>query len=291
MTTATLIKVEAAARVPWDRFLNEQGSTLPDDVRVGHLAVLKRHVNDFRSRDWKEIRRELKSHYGIELPDGLEPHWVAPTKAVMWHRPVTQKVRGEADENNDGRTVMVLEDEVADWQPSHVVTIGNAGNLAYQLRKGLRLRPPPSEGDESVELLEVASSPGSTGEPPIDPNPYVCNRHPGRGAAKFPVWKAYQRHCQDMNESLEMEPPQEVIQALRQYPYYCPSCFVAFTSSKAARMHVSDERQTPKQVAGQHINFEQMMMRAIQDTHPAQPASSVEPTQPKKRRTKSKRSK
>ena len=271
MTTATPLKVAAGKRVPWDFFLDQEGSTLSDDVRTGHLAVLKRHVDAFRSRDWKVIRHELKHHYGVELPDGLEPHWVAPGKARMWHQPVTQHVRGELDGNN-GRNVMVLEDAVADWQPSHVVSIGNASNLAYQLRKGLRLRPPPVEGAESVEMLDAATPPDSAGEPSIDPNPYVCNRHVGTGVAKFPTWRAYLRHCQEEQERPAIEPPAEVVRALQTYPYYCPMCYIGFTTEKAASMHVDVARSTPMQVPSGHISLSQMMRR-VPDGAQAAPAT------------------
>jgi hypothetical protein len=242
MTTATPLKVAAGKRVPWDFFLNQEGSTLSEDVRVGHLAVLRRHIDAFRSGDWKVILREMKHHLGAELPPEFEPHWIAPGKAIMWHRPMTA--------GNDD----------AEWQPSHVVSIGNATNILHQLRKGLRLRPPPEEGEACVEVYDAAHPSDSTGEPPVS-YPYACNRHFGRQAAQFVNWRAYRLHCKEMRESLEMEPPQDVLDAVRERPYYCPDCYEGFGSSRAAKIHVNGALRTPRIVAGQHIGYDGIMVR------------------------------
>ena len=73
---------DRTSRLPWDNFVSDEIDSNT------HL-----HIDRFRESEWPNILRELaKEPYNIVLPEGLEPHWVAPGKAVYWSELIVREV-------------------------------------------------------------------------------------------------------------------------------------------------------------------------------------------------------
>ena len=225
MTTATKDRIIVD---PWDYFLDE------DSPAQGHVEM-------FREMEWHHIRRTLKQELDYELGVGQEPHWVERGRAVLYHE---VKVSDYGRETNYG------------WQPTNPLPIGNAVQLHNYLKKGFRLRPSvdPLVDVETFETAEFAE-----GDVYADA-PYVV---PGRKAdRKFISWDAYRNYCQNRGIAPTYEPPQEIIDKMGQYDYYClvhdPGC----TSKRAVQNHRAYYVAPPPRGRGQnHATLEQMEVK------------------------------
>ena len=225
MTTATKDRIIVD---PWDYFLDE------DSPAQGHVEM-------FREMEWHHIRRTLKQELDYELGVGQEPHWVERGRAVLYHE---VKVSDYGRETNYG------------WQPPNPLPIGNAVQLHNYLKKGFRLRPSvdPLVDVETFETAEFAE-----GDVYADA-PYVV---PGRKAdRKFISWDAYRNYCQNRGIAPTYEPPQEIIDKMGQYDYYCLVHDHGFTSKRAVQNHRAYYVAPPPRGRGQnHATLEQMEVK------------------------------
>lgn len=223
----------------WDHFL-EEGSRL--------------RVQGFRRAEWPNIRHDLGRVYKIVLPDGLEPCWVEPGKAMLWQeqiirRPVQVGVHTLPDGTE--RPIRELQDfGQGDWQPV-LRPANNASLIAHDLQKGLRLRP--------VDQLVVEEGTLILAEEPAEPvtNLYNCFRH-GSDRKSFPTWKGYLRHCQFYVEAPEEEPPPEVSAIAKGFEYYCHIHQTGFNSESGAQRHITVELRRPSNKKAFHVSREQM---------------------------------
>ena len=95
---------DRTSRLPWDNFVSDEIDSNT------HL-----HIDRFRESEWPNIVRELaKEPYNIVLPEGLEPHWVAPGKAVYWSELIVREV---VEKEEYGISKRVLEDVSHGWFP------------------------------------------------------------------------------------------------------------------------------------------------------------------------------
>lgn len=240
---------DKTSRLPWDNFVDDEVN--PDAYN---------HIDRFRESEWPNIVRELaKEPYKIELPVGLEPHWVAPGKAVYWNELI---VREKVEKTNYGATYWGLEDVSHGWFPSsekHGLPANNASTIAHYLNKGFRLRPP--EAGVSVETLQSAFTAEALElidqepEEEIEVQTYTCRRH-GNKSRTFKSWKGYIAHCTQYKENLESEPPEEVQKLALEYPYFCFIHNRGFSSYKSAWRHQRTE--LGKVGKAQHPTTEQM---------------------------------
>ena len=242
-------------QLPWNYFLQKNDSS---DTAIAM-------IDGWRRTEWKSIQRLLFQEYRWELPDGLEPHWVRPGKAVYWHDQLV-RVRRFVD-NKSGNviphTVANLEKGhwEADWNPVGGVPTGplpanNASQLAHYLNKGFRLRP-PKKGvaaemqRESADLPEVVSESLSTAV-------YFCRRHE-KGVLGFSTWDAYLKHCAHNQEAVTEAPPQEVLSRINRFKWYCPLHDIGFNHPNHAQRHYKTERRKP---GGQyHPTVEDMLVK------------------------------
>ena len=239
---------DKTSRLPWDSFVD--GEANPDAYN---------HIDRFRESEWPNIVRELaKEPYKIELPEGLEPHWVAPGKAVYWSELI---VREKVEKTNYGATYWGLEDVSHGWFPAseeHGLPANNASAIAHYLNKGFRLRPP--EAGVSVETLQSTFT--AEALELIDQEPeeeeiieYVCRRQNNR-ARRFKSWKAYVAHCAQYREEIEADVPEEITVKMQEFPYFCLLHNKGFTNNKAAWRHMKSELRRPGKAA--HPSVEQM---------------------------------
>ena len=95
---------DRTSRLPWDNFVSDEIDSNT------HL-----HIDRFRESEWPNIVRELaKEPYNIVLPEGLEPHWVAPGKAVYWSELIVREV---VEKEEYGISKRVIEDVSHGWFP------------------------------------------------------------------------------------------------------------------------------------------------------------------------------
>ena len=208
----------------WDSFL-EDGQ--PRD-----------HIEAFREVQWPNIRRELaQPPYEGSLPDGLEPHWVAPGTAIYWHRLIVLERMPRKD--SDGN---ILEDKYGNvlferapvdhgWQPTGRLPADNGGQIAHYLGKDFLLRPPDGV---DVEVPEVAPPVEVVKEPQRE---YVCNRH-GADRFSFTTWRGYARHCDHSFELAEEEPPASVLEERVRHQWFCTLHNTSFKTKRTAEQHV-----------------------------------------------------
>jgi len=225
MTTATKDKITVD---PWDYFLDED-------------SPAQEHVEKFREMEWHQIRRTLKEELGYELGVGQEPHWVERARAVLYHE---VKITDYGKETNYG------------WQPTNPLPIGNAVQLFNYLKKGFRLR---ASVDPLVDVETFETAEFAEGDPYADA-PYIV---PGRKAdRKFVNWDAYRNYCQNRGLALTYEPPQEVIDRMGEYDYFCLVHDHGFKSKRAVQNHRAYYVAPPPRGRGQnHATLEQMEVK------------------------------
>jgi hypothetical protein len=236
MTTAV---AERTVFLPWHHFLDQIGDS--GDLRI--------RIDGFRKSEWDSIRNDLKKQViGVgdqtlrwEFSDSLEPHWVDPGKAVYWQQQITRKPEMRKDEHGNPymEAVMVL----GEWKPTGPLPANNWSQIAHYLGKGFRLRP-PVEGISAEALIE-ASIPAEAlqGEPETeDLYLYSCNRHKqGMERRRFRTWKSYVQHCSHYSESVEEKLPEEVVERMKLFPYYCAIHDKGFKNEVGASRHMRVE--------------------------------------------------
>ena len=224
MTTATEIPVK------WDHFLEERH---------------RPQVEGFRRATWPTIKRELSK---VGYTSGLEPCWVAPGRAIFWHRTISRIVVTKL--TDDGREYREHEDLDRGFGPTGDLPANNHSVIAKYLKKGFLLRPP---GQEDVE--EEAAVPES--EPAQTKTEYICYRH-GEGRMAFTTWKAYILHLVHYKEAGEYDLPEDVMERAKTFKFYCPVHDRGFNQASHAGRHRKAELKKPGR--GYHPSMEDMDM-------------------------------
>jgi len=209
-----------------------------DDEKLEAAFARERlSIEHWKVTEWAYIVKELKE-FSFVIAEDIEPHWVSPARAVLWQRQTTRK----REVSEKGKVKFV--DETTGWSPTKGQPIGNASQLAYYLRKGLRLRP-PQDGVEDVRHLQdiEATSPAEPLEVK-EPAKYLDDRLP-TGTIGFDTWKGYLRHCERHKLTPEHEPPDEIKRTMLNYEYFDVLRNKGFVNRKSAWMHAKDiQRKT-----------------------------------------------
>ena len=239
---------DRTSRLPWDNFVPDEA-----DSNV-HL-----HIDRFRESEWPNIVRELaKEPYNIVLPEGLEPHWVAPGKAVYWSELIVREV---VEKEEYGISKRVIEDVSHGWFPvgeEHGLPANNASTIAHYLNKGFRLRPPEAGvSDETLQSTFTAEALELIDQEPEEEETveYVCRRHNNR-TRRFKSWKTYVAHCAQYREGIEADIPEEVTVKMQEFSYFCLLHNKGFTNNKSAWRHMKSELRRQGKAA--HPSVEQM---------------------------------
>ena len=146
---------DRTSRLPWDNFVPDEA-----DSNV-HL-----HIDRFRESEWPNIVRELaKEPYNIVLPEGLEPHWVAPGKAVYWSERIVREV---VEKEEYGISKRVLEDVSHGWFPAseeHGLPANNASTKSLKRKRkqkhmfagGMAIKAVPSKAGRVMSTTVLIS--------------------------------------------------------------------------------------------------------------------------------------
>jgi hypothetical protein len=209
----------------WDYYLDDD-------------SPAREHVEMFREVEWVYMQKELRHDLDYELGVGQEPHWVEPGRAILYHN---VSVSEYGRETNYG------------WTATNPLPIGNAIQLRNYLQKGFRLRA-SVEPQVNVESSETAEY---TEGDLYENAPYVV---PGKKAPrKFITWDAYRSYCDTRGISLRYDPPQEIVDKMKQYQLYCLVHDHGFNSKRAAANHRAYYVAPPPRGRGQkHATLEQM---------------------------------
>ena len=232
MTTkaSELIQVD-----PWDYFLDED-------------SPAQEHVEMFREVYWPYIRREMRNELGYELGEGQEPHWVEAGRAVLYHQ-TTVSDYGRVKDYGFG--------------PTNPLPVGNAVQLHNYLKKGFRLRS-NVEPLADVESSETADS--AEGDAWAWANaPYVVST--ARNDRKFISWDAYRMYCQNRGVPLSYEPPQEVLDRMKDWIYFCLVHDHGFKAKRDAQQHRAYYIADPPRGRGQrHATLDEMEVKTPEQT-------------------------
>lgn len=209
----------------WDYYLDDD-------------SPAREHVEMFREVEWVYMQKELRHDLDYELGVGQEPHWVEPGRAILYHN---VSVSEYGRETNYG------------WTATNPLPIGNAIQLRNYLQKGFRLRA-SVEPQVNVESSETAEY---TEGDLYENAPYVV---PGKKAPrKFITWDAYRSYCDTRGISLRYDPPQEIVDKMKEYEFYCLVHDHGFNSKRAAKNHRAYYVAPPPRGRGQkHATLEQM---------------------------------
>ena len=209
----------------WDYYLDDD-------------SPAREHVEMFREVEWVYMQKELRHDLDYELGVGQEPHWVEPGRAILYHN---VSVSEYGRETNYG------------WTATNPLPIGNAIQLRNYLQKGFRLRA-SVEPQVNVESSETAEY---TEGDLYENAPYVV---PGKKAPrKFITWDAYRSYCDTRGISLRYDPPQEILDKMKEYEFYCLVHDHGFNSKRAAANHRAYYVAPPPRGRGQkHATLEQM---------------------------------
>ena len=213
---------------PWDYFLDED-------------SPAQEHVEMFREVYWPHMRRELRTELGYEVGEGQEPHWVEAGRAVLYHR-TTVNDYGKVQDYGFG--------------PTNPLPVGNAVQLHNYLKKGFRLRA-NVEPLVDVESFETADS---TEGDDWENAPYVVSA--ARAPRKFISWDAYRMYCQNRGVPLAYDPPQEVLDKMKDFMYYCLVHDHGFKAKRDAQQHRAYYIADPPGGRGQrHTTLEEMEVK------------------------------
>ena len=243
MTTTAAPLEEREVTLPWDCFIKDElvgrNPYLDDDNAKLESAFARERlsIEHWKATEWAYIVKELKD-FSFVISEDIEPHWVSPARAVLWQRQTTRK----REVSEKGKVKFV--DETTGWSPTKGQPIGNASQLAYYFRKGLRLRPPQNGVEDVRHLQDIeATSPAEPLEVK-EPAKYLDNRLP-TGTIGFDTWKGYLRHCERHKLTPEHEPPDEIKRTMLNYEYFDVLRNKGFVNRKSAYLHAKDiQRKT-----------------------------------------------
>ena len=242
-TTAAPLEERSEVTLPWDCFIKSElvgrNPYLDDDDAKLESAFARERssIEHWKATGWAYIVKELKE-FSFVISEDIEPHWVSPARAVLWQRQTTRK----REVSEKGKVKFVY--ETTGGSPTKGQPIGNASQLAYYFRKGLRLRP-PRDGVEDVRHLQdiEATSPSEPLEVK-EPAKYLDDRLP-TGTIGFDTWKGYLRHCERHKLTPEHEPPDEIKRTMLNYEYFDVLRNKGFVNRKSAYLHAKDiQRKT-----------------------------------------------
>ena len=232
-------------RLTWDAFLDDE-----DDGAYSQ-------IEGFRETEWHNIRRQLRNDFSWDIPDGLEPHWTAPGRAIFWQQQIIRERVMRVDDR--GRNRPVVEDVERGWAPTTSgLPAGSASQIAHWLDKGLRMRPPVDGVDAEALMAAVPSDRIEVEPEPIPEDVFFCYKH-GMKQRGFKTWKLYAAHCAAYREIPELEPPDDVKEAMKAFKFYCLLHNVGFNNNALARRHVRNELRKPGKPV--HQTLEQMMVQ------------------------------
>ena len=260
--------------LPWDYFLqNEVEAELSSGAVGKEVYVQNRnlHIQGFRQTEWKAIVRELKLVYNWIIPDDLEPHWVAPGKAILWQEQITSKVQSATDADGKSRRAVVESNE--GWTPTSRLSANNASAIAQYLSKGLRFRPP--EQGKGVEVYYQENSASLEGSVNAlkefveqqDRITYVCDKHPDKGTVSFTTWKTYLRHCRASGELPDLPIPEEVQKRAKKFKWYCTQHNQGFNNERLAYQHMRVELRKPGRALHATVKQMEVKKRDTDDSH------------------------
>jgi len=248
-------------RLPWDYFLEaeiDKHTYSNSERRAAAIRHVRMHIEAFRDSHWHQIVHELANKPVIDIetgeptvwniPDDLEPHWVASGRAVYWQQDSIRRPERIRQEN--GSVKVVVHWDEGTWHPTSGLPANNASQVANFLGKGLRLRPP---GDGVTQ--GAYQEPALLSEGTEEPSPYFCNNHP-KGSVEFPNWKAYLSHCRHFMELPTATPPQGVLNLAKKYDYYCYIHYRGFYKKRHATQHIRDEMT--RRMKAPHPSLEEM---------------------------------
>ena len=227
----------------WDTFLERSLQKAyegrPEGFREQVAQEFRNGIDMFRHNEWKNIVRELAQRYLLEIPEGLEPHWIGPGIAVYWQKQVL-RVRVK-DNDPDGREIWRIEEKTTGWTPTEQgLPANNASQISHYLEKGLRLRP-PGKGLEPHVLQEFV--PYVKAPEVLPEHIYFCSRHADKTNMGFRTWKQYLKHCDHFMEELGFEPPADVKERMQGFKYFCVPHNVGFQSYRLAHRHYQTEQR------------------------------------------------
>ena len=217
----------------WDYFLNDD-------------SPAREHVEMFRETYWPHIRRELRTELGYELGEGQEPHWVEAGRAVFYHQTLVSDY-GKVTDYGFG--------------PTNPLPVGNAVQLHNYLKKGFRLRSnvEPLVDVESSETADLAEGDAWVNAPYVVPG--------ARADRKFITWEAYRMYCQNRGVPLAYDPPQEVLDKMKNYPFYCLVHDHGFKAKRDAHQHRAYYIAHPPRGRGQrHATLDEMEVKTTKKT-------------------------
>ena len=217
----------------WDYFLDED-------------SPAREHVEMFREIYWPHIRRELRTELDYGLGEGQEPHWVEAGRAIFYH---------QTSVSDYGR--------VTDYGfgPTNPLPVGNAVQLHNYLKKGFRLRSnvEPLVDVESSETADLAEGDAWVNAPYVVPG--------ARADRKFITWEAYRMYCQNRGVPLAYDPPQEVLDKMKNYPFYCLVHDHGFKAKRDAHQHRAYYIAHPPRGRGQrHATLDEMEVKTPKKT-------------------------
>ena len=217
----------------WDYFLDED-------------SPAREHVEMFREIYWPHIRRELRTELDYELGEGQEPHWVEAGRAIFYH---------QTSVSDYGR--------VTDYGfgPTNPLPVGNAVQLHNYLKKGFRLRSnvEPLVDVESSETADLAEGDAWVNAPYVVPG--------ARADRKFITWEAYRMYCQNRGVPLAYDPPQEVLDKMKDFKYYCLVHDHGFKAKRDAHQHRAYYIAHPPRGRGQrHATLDEMEVKTPKKT-------------------------
>jgi hypothetical protein len=186
---------------PWDYFLDDLASE---------------HVERFREQEWPIMLKELIHEQNYKLGEGQEPHWSAPGKVIFYHEVINTSY---GKSTNHG------------WQTTNPLPVGNAIQLLNYLKKGFRLRA-NVDPLVNVELFEADDlTEGDT----YENTPYVVPSK--KGDRKFINWNAYRNYCINRGIALSIDPPEDILDKMQQFEYYCLLHDRGFHGERATKQH------------------------------------------------------
>ena len=217
----------------WDYFLDED-------------SPAQEHVEMFREIYWPHIRRELRTELDYGLGEGQEPHWVEAGRAIFYH---------QTSVSDYGR--------VTDYGfgPTNPLPVGNAVQLHNYLKKGFRLRSnvEPLVDVESSETADLAEGDAWVNAPYVVPG--------ARADRKFITWEAYRMYCQNRGVPLAYDPPQEVLDKMKNYTFYCLGHDHGFKAKRDAHQHRAYYIAHPPRGRGQrHATLDEMEVKTTKKT-------------------------